>query len=397
MSKAELSPFTPGQLAPPDLFTGRQYEVEELAARAAAAAQGRLQVAFLSGERGIGKSSIAAFLRLLSEHRYNLLTAQVFMGGAGSVEEMVRRIFDRLVKAGQDTSWFARIRDLFGKSIQTVGLFGIQVGFQPSETELAKLVDNFDTAVHTLLERLKPEKPGFLLVVDDINGLASSKTFAHWLKSFVDSVATSQESLPLFLLLVGLEERRRELISLQPSLARLFHLVDIKPWTDDETKDFYRRAFDSVNIEIDDDALDLMTKYAGGLPVLAHEIGDAAFRIHEDGRVSGSDALAAVVSAADVVGRKHVDVHVFEVIRSERYRRMLQKIPLELGEQFKRSDLIEHLDDSEVKVVDNFLRKMRELGVLRPDSAAGQGWYRFTSSLHFVYFLLEAQRSRSQA
>jgi hypothetical protein len=97
-----------------------------------------------------------------------------------------------------------------------------------------------------------------------------------------------------------------------------------------------------------------------------------------------------------VVGRKHVAPQVFEAIRSKRYRTILQKIPQNLGEAFKRSDVKEHLSAEEVKVLDNFLRKMCSLGVLTKDSSEGAGAYRFTSSLHFLYFQFEAERSRAR-
>jgi hypothetical protein len=396
VSRAELSPFTPGQPVPTELFVGREHELEELDRRAAAAAQGRLQVAFLSGERGIGKSSIAAFARLLGERRHDLITLQAFMGGASTVEEMVKRVFDRLVKTGQDKTWFDKIRKLFGKHIHNVGLFGIEVGFEPEAGDLQALTQSFDTAIRAIVDKVRGDKAGLFIVLDDINGLARSDSFAHWLKSFVDAVATSGEPLPLFLVLVGLEERRRELIHLQPSLARLFDLIDIKPWPEIETMAFYQRAFESVDIAVDESALAFMSKYAGGLPVLAHEIGDAAFHIDSDSRISNGDAALAVISAADVVGRKHVAPQVFEAIRSKRYRAILQKIPQNLGEAFKRSDVKEHLSAEEGKVLDNFLRKMCSLGVLSKDSSEGPGAYRFTSSLHFLYFQFEAERSRSR-
>jgi len=61
-----------------------------------------------------------------------------------------------------------------------------------------------------------------LLIFDDINGLASSAQFANWFKSLVDELATSSKPLPLSLALVGLSERRQQLIAVQPSLDRVF-------------------------------------------------------------------------------------------------------------------------------------------------------------------------------
>ncbi|MEZ4425547.1 MAG: ATP-binding protein [Gemmatimonadota bacterium] len=395
MSKSEVSPFTPGQPAPVELFTGRASQVESLSDLARAAAQGKFKVAFLTGERGIGKSSIAAFVRRLAEQRLHLLTLQVFLGGSSNETEAVRRILDRLAKSGVGASWFEKIKSLFGNQIEEVGLFGVQVGFAPDSAKLQKLTDGFDIALRTLVRRLEGERDGLFIVLDDINGLASSESFAHWLKSLVDGIATSGEPLPLFLLLVGLEDRRRELLSAQPSLARVFELVAIDPWDDDEASAFLKKAFDSVGISIEDRALEVLTRYTGGLPVLAHEIGDAAYRFDDDSVIDSDDAYQAVLAAADVVGRKHVEPHVMEAIRSKRYRTILKKIPAKgLGREFKRSDLLDHLETEEVKVADNFLRKMRDLSVLEQMPSEGAGWYRFTSELHFLYFLVESIRSQ---
>lgn len=396
MSKADVNPFTPGMPVALELFTGRQAELEDLADRVGAAANGRLGVAFLTGERGIGKSTLANFVRALSEHRRNLLTVHAHMGGANTVEEAVRRVFESIAKDGQNQPWFSKVKKLFGERIQSVGLFGIQVSFQPEEAELTGLVNHFDTALRSLLDSLEGDKTGLLIVLDDINGLAISEEFAHWLKSFVDGVATSGTALPVYLMLVGLEERRRSLIDLNPSLARLFHLVNIQPWDRSETTEFFRKAFGQVQIQATDEALENMSFFAGGLPVLAHEIGDAAYRLHSTGEITRAAALAAILSAAEVVGRKHIEPQVFQAIRSPRYRRILREISKTPDYSFKRSDLIARLNTDEARVLDNFLRKMRDLGVLEQDAEEGAGWYSFTSNLHRAYFMSEASRSHSQ-
>ena len=64
-----------------------------------------------------------------------------------------------------------------------------------------------------LLDKLSDQKEALLLILDDINGLATSENFANWLKSTVDEITTSGQEMPLCILVVGLEERRRELIS----------------------------------------------------------------------------------------------------------------------------------------------------------------------------------------
>src|SRR5262249_25043706 len=154
-------------------------------------------------------------------------------------------------------------------------------------SQLTALTRNFAQALLHLTRRLEKDKRavGFTLVLDNINGLAESREFADWLKSLVDDIAINRQ-MPLCLLLVGIDERRQSLIELNPSLARCFDLFNIKPWLDHETKKFCTDAFGSVGVGIEEGAMAVMATYAGGLPAVAHEIGDAALRQDVD-RVIG--------------------------------------------------------------------------------------------------------------
>jgi len=385
------SPFTPGLPVPVEFFVGRLAEVEQLRDKVISALSGRLQVGFLIGERGIGKSSLASFVRFLCERDHQVLGLHTFLGGVASLEEMVRRVFDRLLKESVGKTWHNKVRQFFGNHIREVGLFGISVEFGAPTQDLRRMVNDFAPALRNLVERVKEEKKGIFLVLDDINGLASSPDFANWLKSLVDEIATSQQPLPLCLLLVGLEERRQSLIGLQPSLARVFDLIDIRVWSKEETATFYKNAFSSVSIEVEDPALDLLVRYAGGLPVLTHEIGNAVFTLDEDGRIDEDDAIKGVIGAADIVGRKHLEPQVFQAIRSARYRSILRKLATEpVGDRFVRADVLKHLSGEEIRVFDNFLRRMTRLNVISADRERARGAYRFTNQLHRLYFWMEA-------
>lgn len=90
----DYSPFTPGLPVPVEFFVGRLAEVNRLTEKVASAGVGRLQVAFLSGERGIGKSSLASFVRVIAERDHGALGLHTFLGGVATLEEMARRVFD---------------------------------------------------------------------------------------------------------------------------------------------------------------------------------------------------------------------------------------------------------------------------------------------------------------
>ena len=61
----------------------------------------------------------------------------------------------------------------------------------------------FVPTVRRLLNEIKNQKRALFLILDDINGLAGSEVFANWLKSTVDEISTSQQKMPLCILVVG--------------------------------------------------------------------------------------------------------------------------------------------------------------------------------------------------
>ena len=393
-TKPETSPFTPGQPVPTDLFVGREEQIEALLRKARSAAAGRLNVAFVTGERGIGKTSLAHFASWAAREEHGLLPLHVVVGNAGTPQETVRRTLDRLARVARTEPWWQRVSRLFGGRVEKVGLFGFQVQFQPQPDELASLTEHFDHALKSVVCELPEDLRGLYVVLDDINGLADSPAFAVWLKTFVDTVAVGREPFPVCLLLAGTERVRRRLVGHHESVARILDPVDLAPWSENEVRDFFRGAFHSAGMALADPALDTATRFAGGLPVLAHEIGDAIFRAASGSSVSAAEARNGIVNAAQVVGSKHVAVRVFERIRSGRYRSLLRSIPqLAPGGRFRRADIQGRLDPPARKVLDNFLREMVKLDVLERLSEAGPGEYRFVQNLHYIYLLSEAVRS----
>ena len=374
-----------------ELFTGRVKEIEHLRGMARAVARGGFRIGFVCGERGIGKSSLASFARHLSEHENGTAGCHVFLGGVHDLNEMLRRTFDRLLKESIDKPWHGQVKEFFGNRIRSVGLFGVSIELDLESKDLALLAHDFVPVIVRLLEKIKNLKNGLFLILDDINGLASSSDFANWLKSTVDEIATSRMEVPLCILVVGLEDRRQELVSQQQSLARVFELIDVDPWSDEEVKEFYRKSFGTMNATVANAGIELLTRFTGGLPVLAHEIGDAVWRAAPKPEISLDDIGNGIINAAEIIGRKFLDPQVFRAIRSERYRSILRKIADLPRGTIRRSEIMEHLTDRERKVVDNFLQRMIKLGALQRDPEV-YGGYRFPNRLYELYFLMESRR-----
>lgn len=398
------SPFTPNQPVSPEFFVGRKSQIDRLIG-VVRQARKSLQVAWIGGERGMGKSSIASFVRIIAERDYNALVAHVHLGGVHDLSNMVRQAYLDLIKDNQRESVGRKMVDFFGDKVEQVGLFGTEIKLNLSPEDLNADARSFAESLNQLrkqsgkskwnfFRRFDKSKEMVLLVLDDINGLVEAPAFADWIKSMVDSMATRGLDIPVCLIFVGLPERLEKLKSNNPSVARAFReTIDIQSWENAETVEFFRNAFAQKDVEINTNFLEFLAMYSGGIPTVAHEIGEQAWRLIEGNNPSSRTAVQAIANATRLIGTRFIEKDVMQALGSDNYKSILNKIGNAgnlIGVTFKRKDLVSlaSLNQAEKNVLDNFLRRMVRVGGLLSD---GHGTYRFPTALHRLYFGLTAR------
>ena len=384
---AKESPFTPGRPVPVEYFVARIKEIQRLERAIGQTILGKNENVFICGHRGIGKSSLAAFVRYLAEKKYNFLGSHCYLGGVKGLEEMAGVIFQKLLQDCTDKSLFDKLREGFGNYVKSLSLFGVEVEFTKDKSDLRTLVDNFLPVMRKVHEKAKENnKEGIILILDDLNGITDIPQFSQFLKSFVDGLATSGKPLPLLLVLVGLPERRTDIIKHQPSTARVFSIIDLPLMTHSESEDFFINMFGKQSITCDSDAVSLMAKFSGGYPMLLHEIGDAVFWEDTDNKIDSQDSADGILEAAENVGQKYIDNKVRKVIKNSIYSSLLIKIcdALEYWDaNFKRKDILKEGTEEEQKNLDNFLQKVKDLGIVI--EADNRGEYKFANPLYSLY------------
>lgn len=390
MSK-ERSPFSPGNPVATELFIGREEQVKLLRRAIVQAKAGNPQYLFVTGERGIGKSSLAYLGKELADKEYGFIGAQVLLGGAESLGEVCRRLLQALISQLPDKNLLEKAKSIFDRYIERVDLFGLGVEFRKDTESRKSLAENF----LPLMQRLKDEalragRHGIFLVADDLNGVAREANFASFLKSMVDQIAvTKMREFPWVFVLVGVPQRMEDLKEQQPSVDRIFSVIELPLLSAEEASGFFKRAFSSVNCRCQQDVLRALSIWAGGYPVIWHELGDAVFWEDDDDDISLSDAARGLSSAAHNVGRKYLKRPLYDELRSPVYRNILKHIARS-SSPIRRSEILGNLPTKEGKNFDNFIRKMRELDVLRP-SAGKKGEYVFSNMLFAMYVTLQAE------
>jgi hypothetical protein len=389
------SPFYPGQPVPLELFVGRSEQIDRIMTRGVGqVSQGKPVAIYVQGEYGIGKSSIAGFVSSLAEKDQGLHGIYAPLGGAKSVTDVAAAVLEATVRSGAfDLTRSEKVKEWLGTYIGKQALFGITVDLAALKRDAPNLSTPFSMLAFLgeALERLKDlGVRGIFLVLDEINGITADPQFAHFIKGLVDTNAMSKSPLPLLLMLCGVEARRREMIEKHQPIDRIFDVIDIEPMNAAEMIEFFTRAFDSVGMEVEPAAMNVLTQYSAGFPKIMHIVGDSAYWINTDNVVSEVDAYQAVVMAAQEVGAKYVDQQVYRALRSADYHSILEKIA-KMGPNvmtFARHQVASDLTDGQKKKLDNFLRKMKQLNVIRGGEVRGE--YIFNTRMVRVYIWLQS-------
>jgi len=390
------SPFFPDQPVPADLFVGRSAQIDHILIRGVGqVAAGKPVYMFLEGEYGIGKTSVALFTQSLAERQHGLLGIYATLERAESMDDVGAAVLEGTLRSGvYNPKLGEKIREGMAKLIGEQSLFGINIHMDALRREAPNVAHGLlPFLTHTLDRVRSDETRGIFLVLDEINGIAGNPRFAHFLKGLVDLNAIrsfDQPTLPLLLMLCGVEERRWELVAHHEPVARIFDIVTIPRLSEEEMIGFFRKAFESVHLAVEPRAMDLLTYYAAGFPKIMHLIGNAAYWLDRDGRIDDKDASAAVILAAEEVGKRYVDKQVYAALRSADYHSILAKIARMEPEamSFSKAEVASGLTETEKKKFNNFLQKMKTLKVLR--SGDVQGEYVFNMRMVRLYIWLQS-------
>lgn len=389
------SPFYPGQPVPADLFTGRTEQVDHFLMRGAGqVAAGKPIAIFVEGEYGIGKSSLAKYVMRRAELEYGMHGIYCPLGGAKTLEDIAPALLEATIRSGAlDPTRSEIIRGWLSKYIGAQKLFGISLDFKALKEDSPNLQSAFGALSFfgECLSRMKKTGvKGLFLILDEINGITRDPAFAHYIKAVVDTNAFGDTPLPLLMVLCGVEERRRDMIKSHQPVDRIFDVIEVGAMSESESTDFFAKAFGSVKIALDADALELMVYYSAGFPKIMHLVGDCAYWTDKDDRIDKQDALRAIILAAEDVGTKYVDQQVYKALRSEDYHSILRRIANGTPETliFKKKDIETGLKESEKKKLSNFLQKMKRLGVLRSGDVSGE--YVFNVRMVWLYMKLRS-------
>ena len=383
------SPFEPGNPVSPENFVGRIESITKILRYAKSASNGKMQHFFLTGNKGMGKTSLAEFVKDYIENNLGMTGVYISNKDNNTVEGLINLICEAMHYKSSKNNITDKIKSVFDY-IDSLEYKNAKLNFNNTNNiKLSNdLYSNFHLYLKDFIDDINPEK-GIFLVIDDINGLSDSENFVNWYKRLSDTVAVERLNLKLYVLFAGYPEKFDNLINVEPSFSRIFHYEEIGALDDEEVKKFFKDTFQKVNIQCEDEVLKLFTFFSSGLPLVMQNIGDYAFWSAENNEISEDVAIESIISAGNEIGNKQLK-NILKQIKTDLYKQILLKLGQYHLFSFSKTDFLDKLDNNEKLVFDDFLEYMLDLGILISYDSENNEIYEFTNQLYYTYFMIKS-------
>jgi hypothetical protein len=397
MAKNNKRVFYPDQPVPPELFVGREDEIYTLVEHGVAPAlEGHPKAMFVLGDFGMGKSSIANYIKTYAEEKDEVYGIYASLAGAETLPELARLISraaentaaKQSTNGHDDTSAVQQIRS--AASLLTATQLSIRQDQASPTIETATHVDLLGFLKRLRATLFTGRTRAILLVLDEIDTLAPNKLFAPFVKGLVDTNAQDSDRVPLLLLVCGVRRCWQQMLQAHQSIERVLEPVEICPMSLEEAAEFYRKAFRAASIEITMDAIKVFYTQSGGVPRIMHLVGEKAYRADRDQLIDLRDAQLATLQAAQDYGQRIVREKLFGILHTREERSILNRIG-----QLKRDvprfligDVAAGMSSGELLRLQHFLDDLVQLEILRPGETRDE--FEFCLPLVQLYFWLVA-------
>lgn len=400
--KTRFNPFRPGRIAGPGVFAGRGAELLELQRILLQAKNGNAQHFLLAGERGIGKSSLMLFVKLLASgqlkpldyENYRFLVLELELEPNNTYPHIIKKIAASLRR---ETARFEPVKEAIKSVVgvlKKVEAYGFKYGGELENIDDHELLEDLVGATIGAIEALKDEIDGILILIDEADKAPVEANLGSFAKIFTDRLTKAQCD-NVCLGLAGVTGVIPKLRASHESAPRIFTVLELEPLEVEERKEVVIKGVDQANeknpekTSVSADALEAIAKLSEGYPHFLQQFAYSAFEADQDYNIDLPDVVdgaSAENGALDQLGQKYFQQMFYEKINSDEYRLVLRAMAEDTEGGWKTKDEIRKATQLKETTLGNAIRilkerdiiiaKLGEQGVYRLPSASFAAWIR---------------------
>lgn len=396
---ARINPFRPNSPVSPGMFVGRLTELEKLEAALLQTKAGQPSNFMLTGERGIGKTSLLDYIKdvavgtisidlgsdkvsfLVVETDVDQNTTQ--MGLIRKIELGLRRELGKSEKARKwlSTAWeFLQRIEAGGISLKEKGELDDDLFVEEFAYSLAETVKRVTEASSE--DTFSIRYDGLLILIDEADNASPNLGLGSFTKMLLERIQR-RDCEKVMIGLAGLPELRQVLLDSHPSSLRLFEEIPVSRLSDNEVKsviDICIKRSNETNAEqttIDDEAKNMLVSLSEGYPHFIQQFGYCAFAADADGKIRLQDVVSSALGkrgGLEIIGDRYYRNDFYNKIQQDSYRQVLRIMAEKHDGWISKTEIKEKFKGKET-ILRNAIYALRDRHIIL--SQEGQrGFYR---------------------
>ena len=387
---AKINPFRPNSPVNPGMFVGRVKEITRLDSHLIQARAGQPTNFLITGERGIGKSSLMLYITFVARgeipingETLHFLVAFTDIDKTTSQLGLVRKIElairqeihrDDPSRQLQDKAWG------FIKRLEAAG-----VRLHPDEDEKPDdlLLEESAYALAETVNRLcaadagapsaSAKYDGLLLLIDEADNAESRLDLGAFLKLTLERVQR-HGCTRLIVGVSGLPVVRDVLLDSHPSSLRIFDELTLQRLTQEEVTEVIDTCISRANTDndiqtaIDDEAKQDLAAFSEGYPHFVQQFGFSAFAADTDDVIGEDDVYAGGFGkggALELIGDRYYRDSFYNKIQAESYRQVLRIMADKLDGWVTKEEIKRRFKGKDT-VLNNALKALRDRKIILP-------------------------------
>ena len=343
------------------MFAGRLNEIEILEKGLFQTKNSHASNFLITGERGIGKSSLLMLVKYLAAgnikspdfDEFNFVTINVVISERTNIVSLIKLIEKNIQREIGKLEVIRKYLRETWSFIQRIKVLDSGIESKEQGHDIDLILDDFAYSLAETCKRIiKPEKSeerkdGIVFFIDEADNSSSDLQIGVFFKIVTELLLQNGCNNVMFIV-AGLPDVVEKLSNSHESSVRIFNQLKIKELKVDDRITVIEKGIEEgnkINSEkttIAEDAKKLISTLSEGYPNFIQQFAYSAFEFNDDGEISVTDVSEAAFKtggAIDAIGSRYYENAYHSQIKSDEYRQVLSIMADNLNEWIKKSDI----------------------------------------------------------
>jgi hypothetical protein len=396
------------------MFAGRIKEIVALEQGLRQTRKGYSANFLITGERGIGKSSLLSVLKPIASGEFKSFEDETFkfvvvnsvISSKSTLVSFIKLIDRNLKRELGKIGKVRRFLDDTWSFVQRLKILDSGIDKAEAESEVDLIVDDFTYSLSETCKRLtNPEKgeeayDGLIIFVDEADNATPDLHLGYFFKAVTELLQQHGCNNVMFVV-AGLPDVCEKLALSHPSSIRIFSQLVITELSPEDRAYVVDRGLvvgNKINEEkttIKVGAKTFISTLSEGYPHFIQQFAYSAFEFNKDGEIDEEDVAKGAFSeggALDSIGSRYYKSAYNEQIKSDEYREVLEIMAENMNSWIKKSEIRAKFSGSDHTVSDALKALTARKIILKNPSKLGE--YRLQQRGFALWISLFGQRKR---